>query len=819
METLWYDLSYGIRTLFKNPGFTAVAVLSLAIGIGANSAIFSVTNALLLRPLPYKDADRLVILWSRSPGLNVPQDWFSPGQYLDVKTQNSVFDETSISIGGRFNLTGQSTPEHIDGGRISSSLFSLLGARPLLGRVFLPEEDEPGKPPTVILNYGFWQRFFGGDRDVLGRTLTLNGNNFTIVGVMPADFSLNREVMPAVNGIQNADLLVPLPMSESARANRDNEDFNIFARLKPGVTIGQAQAEMDVIAGRMKQQYPANYPPDGGLTISVVPLLEQVVGDISLALKVLFGAVGFVLLIACANVANLLLSRAAVRQKEIAIRSAVGATRLRLIRQMLTESVLLSFLGGLVGVGIAFVTIKALRVFGPDNIPRLDEVGIDGRVLAFTFLIAVLTGVVFGLVPALRASRVDLNEVLKEGGRSSGAGAAGRGGHRTRKLLVVSEIALSLLLLIGAGLLVRSYQRIGNSYPGFDPHNVLSLRLQLPANKYPKPESIIAFFRRAMERLKELPEVESAAATYSLPMSTVALAWEPITIDGYVPKNGQDFVISNVRIISHDYFRTMGVPLLKGRYFDEHDTKDAQQTVIVDETLVERFWPNEDPIGKRLQRGGSDSWRTVVGVISDAKQYSAEKEPPITVYYPFEQYGARSMFLVIRTIPDPAQMTTAIAKEIQALDPDMPVYDVNTMDQRLYDSLARRRFAMFLLGVFAVIASILAAIGIYGVMAYSVNERTHEIGIRLALGAQPNNVLQLVIRQALTLTCIGIAIGLAGAIGVTRIMSSLLFGVSATDGLTFVITPLLLGGIALLASYIPARRGAKVDPMVALHYE
>lgn len=819
METLWYDLSHAIRTLFKNPGFTAVAVLSLALGIGANSAIFSVTNALLLRPLAYKDADRLVILWSRSPGLNVPQDWFSPGQYLDVKTQNSVFDEVSIAIGGSFNLTGQASPEHIDGARVSSSFFSLLGASAMIGRVFLPEEDEPGKPPTVILSYRFWQRNFGADSGVIGRTLTLNGNGFTVAGVMPPEFSLNKEVMPAVNGIQNADLLVPLPMSESARANRGNEDFNIFGRLKPGITTSQAQAEMDIIADRMKQQYPANYPPDGGLTISVVPLLQQVVGDISLALRVLFGAVGFVLLIACANVANLLLSRAAVRQKEIAIRAAVGASRQRLVRQLLTESLLLAAAGGLLGVGIALLAVKALRVFGPDNIPRLNEVGIDGRVMAFTFFVAVLTGFVFGLAPALRSSRVDLNEVLKEGARSSGTGASGRGGRRTRKLLVVSEVALSLLLLIGAGLLVRSYQRIGNAYPGFNPHNVLSLRLQLPAAKYPKQESIISFFRSVGERLNKMPEVESVATTYSLPMSTVALAWEPITIDGYVPKNAQDFIISNVRIVSHDYFRTMGVPLLRGRYFDEHDTKGSQETAIVDETFADRFWPNEDPLGKRVQRANSGAWRTVVGVISDAKQYSAEKEPPITVYYPFEQYVARSMFLVIRTTTNPAQMTTAITKEIQGLDPEMPVFDVYTMDQRLFDSLARRRFSMLLLGVFAVIASILAAIGIYGVMAYSVNERTHEIGIRLALGAQPGGVLKLVIRQALVLTSLGVAIGLTGAVSMTRIMSSLLYGVGATDALTFVATPLLLGSIALVASYIPARRAARVDPMVALKCE
>jgi putative ABC transport system permease protein len=816
METVRYELSHGIRTLFKNPGFTSVAVLSLAIGIGANSAIFSVTNALLLRPLPYKDSDRLVILWSRSPGLNVPQDWFSPGQYLDIKTQNTVFADTAITIGASFNLTGQVSPEHIDGARISSSMFSLLGSNAMLGRVLEPEEDQPGKPPTVILCYGFWQRYFGGDRDVIGKTLTLNGTDYTIVGVMPAAFSLNKEVMPAVNGIQNADLLVPLPMSETARANRGNEDFNIFGRLRPGVSIPQAQAEMDIIAERMKQQYPANYPPNGGLTISVVPLLQQVVGDISLALRVLFGAVGFVLLIACANVANLSLSRAAVRQKELAIRAAVGASRIRLIRQLLTESLLLALAGGVVGMAIAYLTIKALRMFGPDNIPRLNDVSIDSRVLAFTMFIALLTGALFGLIPALRASRVDLNDVLKEGGRS---GASGRGGHRTRKLLVIAEVALSLLLLIGAGLLIRSYHSVWNAYPGFDSHNVLSMRLSLPANKYPKPESITQFFRRVIERLNNAPEVESVATTYSLPMSTVALAWEPISIEGYAPSGAQELIISNVRIVSPEYFRTMRIPLVRGRYFDEHDTKGAMETVIVDEAMAERFWPNEDPLGKRMQRGGSGSWRTVVGVISDAKQYSTEKEPPIAVYYPFEQFAARNMFLVIRTGRDPAGMIEAMTKQIQAIDPEMPVFDVSTMDQRLHDALARQRFAMFLLGLFAVVASILAVIGIYGVMAYSVNERTQEIGIRMALGAQPAKVLLLVIRQALALTSLGIATGWASAFALTRVMSSLLFGVGATDVLTFVITPLLLGSVALVASYIPARKAARVDPMIALRCE
>jgi predicted permease len=819
MQTLWQDLRSGARMLFKHPGFAAVAVLSLAIGIGANSASFSVTNALLLRPLPYKDADRLAILWSRSPGLNVPQDWFSPGQYLDVKTQNHVFEHVAVTIGGSFNLTGQGGPEHVDGARVSSSLFPLLGAQSMLGRVFSSEEDEPGKPPTVILSRGFWERRFGADQQVIGKTLVLNGNNFTIVGVMEPGFSLNKEVMPTVNAIQRADVLLPLPMSESARTNRANEDFNILAKLKPGVTVAQAQAEMDVIAERMKRDFPGNYPPTGGLTISVVPLVNQVVGDVRLALPVLFGAVGFVLLIACANVANLLLSRATLRQKEMAIRTAVGASRPRILRQLLTESVPLALAGGLAGLVVALLAVEGLRVFGSENVPRLSELSVDGRVLAFTGVVSLLTGVVFGLAPALRASRVDLSEMLKEGGRSASGGASGRSHHRTRKVLVVSEVALALVLLVGAGLLIRSYQHILDAHPGFDPRNVHSLRLSLPATKYSTPDSIISFYQRVSERIRALPGVESVGTTYSLPMSTVAFAWEPLTIEGYVPKTAQDLIISNVRIVSPGYFAAMRIPLVRGRYFDERDTRGAPETAIVDEALAERYWPNEDPIGKRLQRGKSGAWRTVVGVISDAKEYSSENEPPIAVYYPAEQVTARSMYLVVRTTPDPAQMTSAITKEIQTVDPEMPVYDVSTMDERLSDSLARRRFSMLLLGVFAVIALVLAAIGISGVMAYSVSQRTHEIGVRMALGARSRDVLGLVVGQGIRLALAGTGIGLLAAVGLTRLMTKLLFGVSAADPATFVGVTVVLMSVALAACYVPARRATKVDPMVALRYE
>jgi predicted permease len=815
METLRQDLSYGFRTLFKNPGFTAVAVLSLAIGIGANSAIFSVINALLLRPLPYQDADRLAILWQRSPGLNVAQDWFSPGQCLDVRAENQVFEQVAVTIGASFNLTGQGGPEHVDGARVTSSLFPLLGAKAALGRVLLPEEDSPGKPATVILSHGFWRRRFGGDPQVIGKTLVLSGSSFEIVGVMQPGFSLTKEVMLTVNAIERADVLLPLPMSEGARTNRGNEDFNIFAKLKPGVSLAQAQADMDVIAGRMKQRYPENYPAHGGLTISVVPLLKQVVGEIDLALYVLLATVGFVLLIACANVANLLLARATVRQKEIAIRAAVGASRARIARQLLTESALLALTGGMLGMVIALGAVEALRAFGPENIPRLNEIGVDGRVVAFTFFISMLTGIVFGLAPALRASRVDLNETLKEGGRGADRG---HGRHMTRKLLVVFEVALSLIVLICAGLLIRSYRRVVNAHPGFDSRNVHAMRLSLPGARYSTPESIVGFFRQVGERLERTPGVESVGTSYSLPMSAVAFAWEPITIEGYAPPTAQDTIISNVRIINPGYFDVMRIPLKLGRYFTGQDIKGAQETVIVNEALAERFWPNEYPIGKRLQRGKSGPWKTVVGVISDTKEYSAEKEPPIAVYYPAEQVIARNMYLVIRTTSDPVPMTAAIVKEIQAVDPEMPVYDVGSMDQRLYGSLARQRFSMFLLGVFALIALILAAIGVYGVMAYSVSQRTHEIGVRIALGARPDAILRLVIRQALILAALGIAIGLIGAFALTRVMSSLLFGVSATDLLTFVITSLLLGSIALMASYIPARRAAKVDPIAALQH-
>jgi predicted permease len=817
------DLRQSLRSLAKSRGFTAAAVLSLAIGVGANTAIFSVTNALILRPLPYPHDNRIAILWQRSPGLNVAQDWFSLGQYLDIKTQNTTFEAVAAAIGASFNLTGNGRPERIDGVRVSSSLFSILGARPQVGRVFSSDEDQPGKTVSVVLTDGFWRRRFGADPAIIGKTLTLNGNNLTVVGVMSPDFSFNKEVMPAVNGIQHVDLLLPLPIPASAQSNRGGEDYNVFALLKPGVTVEHAQAEMDGIAARMKQQYPQNYPPNGGLTISVVPLINQVVGDVRLALYVLLGAVGFVLLIACGNVANLLLSRSAVREKEMAIRSAVGADRARLLKQLLTENLLLSLIGGVAGLVVALAGIAAIRQFGPANIPRLDEIGIDARVLAFTFVVALLTGLIFGLGPALRASRVDPNSVLKEGGRGSvGTSGFGLGHGQLRKILIVAEVALSLVLLIGAGLLIRSYSRITNANPGFDAHNVLSLRVSLPGFRYNKPEAISQFYHELERRVKALPGVEYVGTNYQLPLSSVALAWEPIGIEGYVPKAaGNDLIISSSAYISPDYLRAMGIKLLHGRFFEATDNKQSPEVVIVDDKLAARFWPNESALGKRLRQGANGPWRTVVGVVADAKEYDVDAEPPITAYFPVEQYNIVSRYVVVRTAKnvDASSVTNAVSREIQAIDPDLPAYDVATMEQRLFDSLARRRLSMFLLATFAAFALILAAIGIYGVIAYWVDQRTREIGIRMALGADGGRILALIGREFLVIVGIGLLIGLVGALLLTRVMSGLLFGVSATDVTTFGVIPVVLAIVAVAATYVPARRATKVEPIVAVRAE
>ena len=817
MQTLIQDLRFGARMLLKKPGFTIVAIITLALGVGANTAIFSIVNSLLLRPLPYRDSERLAIIWTHSPGANVAQDWPSPGQFSAIKSQNSVFEEMALAQGTDVNLTGQTGPERVGAVETSSVMFALLGAQPAIGRVFLPEEDIPDKPLTVILSYGLWQRRFGGASNALGQTLKINGRSHTIVGVMPAGFSLGYEVMPTVGSVTQADLLLPLPMSVKAMDEQGDENYNVLARLKPGVTIEQAQAELDLVVRRLEQQHPESYQSSRRFRFSVRPLLEQVVGDVRLPLLVLLGAVGCVLLIACANVANLLLARAATRMSEMAIRTALGAGRWRVVRQLLTESALRASIGGALGLLIAVWLLAWLRWLNPGDIPRLPAIGIDGRAMAFTFAVTTLTGILFGVAPALRSSRVSLSETLKEGGRSM----AGSGHHQLRNLLVVAEIALSLVLLICAGLLIRSFIRVQRVEPGFTPRNVLSLRLTTAGTAYEQEPRRLIFYQQLWERIRRLPGVEAAGGVSALPLSG-GIGWGGVTIESYNPASGQSMIQADKRVASVGYFETMKIPLISGRFFSEQDTKESAQVVIVDESMARSYWPNTDPIGKRLKHGAADSnepWLTIVGVVGAVKHYALDTDSRVALYFPHLQNLFGSMSVAVRTTVDPLSLAAAVTREARDMDPNTPIFDVKTMDQWLSESLARRRFSMFALGLFAGVAMLLAVIGIYGVMSYAVAERTREIGIRMAMGAGSRNVLSLIIRQGMSLAGAGLGIGLACAFVMTRVMTKLLFGVTATDPLTFVFIALSLAIVALTACYIPSRRAAKVDPMVALRRE
>jgi predicted permease len=808
---LWFqDLRYAFRVLRKNLVLTTVIVFSLGIGIGANSAIFSVVDALLLRPLPYPHADRLAAVWLHSPGIGILRDWPSPGQFIDIQNQNHSFDQMALAQSRTFTLTGRQQPELVDVLSTQSSLLSMLGAKAVLGRTLLPEEDKPGPAADAILSYGAWQRLFNADPAIVGKSIILNGKTYTVAGVLESRFVLNSEVLPSEGPMDKVDIYLPLPLAADAQQRRGDENYNILVRLKPGVSLEQAQADINVIAARIrvKDKRDVTYGMD------VVGLQQQVVGDVRRALLVLLGSVALVLLIACANVANLLLARAAGREKEVAVRTALGADWKRLMRQLLTESILLGLLGGVAGLIVARVSLWVVRTMNPGNIPRLDEIGINGPVLAFTFGLALATGVLFGLAPVWRVIRMDPNSSLKAGGRSGqGDGGLYVKRHRLRALLVVSEIAFSLILLVGAGLLMRSFVRLQRVAPGFTTDHVMTLQLAVTDTRYHDTKLLGGFYRDMEARIAHVPGVVAAGEVSALPL-TGTVGWGGINVEGYAPPPGQELQVDQ-RTASPDYFRAMQIPLVAGRFFAEQDGPDSQQVAIIDAKFAQRFWPHGDAVGKHVWFDPKKPI-TIIGVVGTVKQYGLETDGKIATYFPRQQDPGRGTFMAVRTTSDEAGLSAAIIREIHAVDPSVVVYDVRTMQDRLFDSMARQRFSTTMLGAFAAFALLLAAVGLYGVMSYLVTQSTRDIGILVALGAGRDNILALVLRQGILLTVIGIFAGIIGAAVLTRVIASLLFGVSAMDAATFLAVPALLAVVAFVATIIPAWRASSVDPMVAL---
>jgi putative ABC transport system permease protein len=812
MGTLLQDLRYGVRMLLKKPGFTLIAIMALALGIGANTAIFSVVNGVLLRPLPFEDPDRLVRLgeWSQQvPGMSI-----SYPNLLDWREQNRVFTEIAATRFVSYNLTGVDEPERLQGRDVTANFFDVLGVKPALGRSFLPEEDHANSNRVVILSHGLWQRRFGSDPKILGKQLTLSDASYTVIGVLPKEYRFGSPT----------DVFVPMGLRENTEMirNRDNHPgIYAYARLKPGVTFEQAESEMKGIAARLAQAYPKE---NAEHSITMMPLREYFVGDVRTSLLILLGAVGFVLLIACANVANLLLARATSRYREIAIRTALGASRIRIIRQLLTESVLLAIVGATVGLLLALWGIDVLRTASIDAIPTTAEIKLDAYVFIFTLGVSLLTGVICGLAPALQTSKPDLNESLKEGGRTGTSGAARQ---RVRSLLVVSEVALSLVLLIGSGLLIKSFVRLSQTETGFEPENLLTMQLSYAA-KPGEGLKVAGFFNQVEQRIKALPGVESVALSNGVPF--LGATETSFQIEGRPEAEAGKRPMTVLYVTTPDYLKTMGIRLLKGRFFTEQDTRTSPLVAVIDEDFARQQFPNEEPIGKFLAGNKEENIPHVeiVGIVSHVKNYGLDTAGPVQseLYYSWNQAPERflpqmsgRMSLILRTNADPSGLTSAVRREIQAIDPNQPVYNVNTMEQVLADSLATQRLSMLLLSVFASVALVLAAVGIYGVLSYTVAQRTHEIGIRMALGAQRKDVLKMVVGQAMLMVVVGIVIGLVGAFAITRVMTSLLYGVSATDPVTFGGVSVLLAAIALFACLIPARRATRVDPMVALRYE
>ena len=800
MHTFWQDLRYGIRTLLKKPGFTFIAVITLALGIGANSAIFSVVSAVLLRQLPYQNPEQLVRVFTFNPKKSPDPDGASWPDFLDWRSQNTVFENIAGFLPDSFNFAGRGRPEQVQGAWVSASFFPLLGVSPIAGRAFLPEEDSGNGQHVILLSQSLWQRRFGSDPSVIGQNVTLEGELYTVVGVMPANFRYSKD----------ADVWMPLTVRVHDWTNRSGRALQVIARLKSGHTFEQAQTEMAALGRSLQQAYPQS---NTGFDIIVVNLREQIVGQVRPALLVLLGAVGFVLLMACTNIANLLLARASARQKEIVIRLALGASRGRIIRQLLTESILLSLSGGALGLILGSWAIPVLLKLSSNQVLQLNAVNIDLRVLGFTLALSLASGLIFGLVPALEASKLDLNLALKEG--SKGTASAAR--QRFHSLLIVAEIAVAVVLLIGAGLMINSFLRLQQVSPGFDPDNLLTVSLSLPGARYPEEQRRV-FLKQVLQRIEAKPGVQSVGAITILPLSgddssfSFLAQGQPIVSRAEAPQ-------AEVRSVSPTYFQTMRIPLKKGRVFTERDNRSSSPVVMVNETLARRFWPNEDPIGKRLTRFSDQISCEIVGVVGDVKQMGLAAETRMEIYMPYDQSPDPYFGLVIRTLAAPENFANAIQTEVMALDPQQPVSVVKTMRQMAADSVSSQRFNTLMLTIFGVVALILATVGIYGVMSYAVRQRTQEIGIRLALGAQPRDIFKLIVGRGLWLTLVGIAAGLTASLFLTRLMSGLLFGVSAKDPLTLIGISLLLTSVAMLACYLPARRAMKVDPMVALRYE
>ena len=807
MESLLQDVRYSIRALIAKPGFAAVAVITLALGIGANTAIFSVVNSVLIRQLPYDEADRIMSIGPVFQDKGQGPGYSSYPNFADWRDQNQSFDRMAAYRSRGVVLTGGAEAERVDGARVSADFFSALRVQPLLGRTFTAEEEKPGSPHTVVISYELWQRRTGGDARVLEQALTLDGRSYMVIGVLPEGFEF-----PLLGG---TDVWTSVSLDGQSLQSRGAQMYGVIGRLKPNVAREQAQADISTIVGRLAAQYPEQ---NKEIPVGVVSLQEQLVAAVRPALLILLGAVGFVLLIACANVANLLLVRASLREKEMAIRAALGASRARLIRQLLTESLLLAVASAAIGLLLAMWGIDLLVAAGPDNIPRLDEIRIDGNALLFTTCVTMLTGLTFGLAPALEASKLDLNRSLKEGARSS---SASRG--RLRKALVISEVALALVLLVGAGLLVKSFYRLQQVDPGFNPEGVLTLKVSLPAARYSEDDRITAFYDEALGRIKGLPGVESAGGVSFSPLSNTTFHLG-FTAEGWPPRTPSELPSAQFRLASPDYFAVMQIPISRGRGFTEEDRKQSSPVAVINAEMARRHFAGEDPVGKRLSLQvslgeGEPAWREIVGVVGDVKHFGLDAEARPEIYVPYAQQPTSAMTMVVRSAVDPANLSGAIRDEIKAIDKDLPVHSVATLESYVDRSVARRRFSTVLLMAFGAIALALAAIGVYGVMSYAVAERTREIGIRVALGAERRDILKLVVGQASVLLIAGLAAGLAGAFALTRVMEELLFGVSATDPVIFMAVPIALAAIALFASYIPALRATKVDPMIALRYE